>query len=115
MRTRFTVLGLVLVLLGFYALVTITSLVRAYIAKPDAQNGGILILSRFVHISYATALGIAGAAGFLILVGIFIIFRRNSKTDPSIDHLATLAFDRLGSIVYGPLARFCMVEARRDD
>jgi hypothetical protein len=74
LRTRFTVLGLVLVLLGFYALATITSLVRAYMAKPDAQNGGIVILYWFGHINYSATLGIAGAAGFLVLVGIFVIF-----------------------------------------
>jgi len=82
LRTRFTVLGLVLVLLGFYALVTIASLVRAYVAKPDAQNGGIVILSRFVHFSYTAALGIAGAAGLLILVGIFVIFIGTRKPTP---------------------------------
>src|SRR6266851_5622452 len=83
LRTRFTVLGLVLVLLGLYALATITSLIRAYMAKPDAQNGGIVILSRFVHISYTAALGIAGAAGLLVLVGIFVISIGTRKpTDP---------------------------------
>jgi hypothetical protein len=82
LRTRFTVLGLVLVLLGFYALATITSLIRAYIAKPDAQNGGIVILSRFVHISYTAALAIAGAAGLLVLVGIFVIFIGTRKPTP---------------------------------
>ncbi len=82
MRKSLSALGVALVLLGFYVLATITSLVRAYIAKPDAQNGGILILSRFVHISYTTALGIAGAAGFLILVGIFIIFVGTRKPTP---------------------------------
>ena len=82
MRKSFTVLGVVLVLLGVYVLATITSLVGAYVAKPDAQNGGILILSRFVHISYTTSLGIAGAAGFLILVGIFIIFVGTRKPTP---------------------------------
>ena len=64
LRKSFTITGVVLVLLGFYVLATITSLVRAYVAKPDPQNGGIVILSRFVHISYTAALGIAGAAGF---------------------------------------------------
>jgi hypothetical protein len=82
LRTRFTVLGLVLVLLGFYALATITSLIRPYMAKPDAQNGGIVILSRFVHISYTAALGIAGAAGLLVLVGIFVIFIGTRKPTP---------------------------------
>ena len=90
MRTRFTVLGLVLVLLEFYALAIITSLVRAYMAKPDVQNGGIVILSRFVHISYIASLGIAGAAGFLVLVGIFVIFIGTRKTNPSINRPATL-------------------------
>ena len=92
LKKSLTVLGVVLVLLGFYALATITSLVRAYIAKPDAQNGGIVILSRFVHISYMTALGIAGAAVFLVLVGIFVTFIGTRKTDPSVDRLETLAF-----------------------
>jgi hypothetical protein len=82
LRTRFTVLGLVLVLLGVYALATITSLIRAYMAKPDAQNGGIVILSRFVHISYTAALGIAGAAGLLVLVGTFLIFIGTRKPTP---------------------------------
>jgi len=82
LRKSLSALGVALVLLGFYVLATITSLVRAYIAKPDAQNGGILILSRFVHISYTTALGIAGAAGFLILVGISIIFVGTRKPTP---------------------------------
>jgi len=82
LRTRFTVLGLVLVLLGFYALATIMSLVRAYMAKPDVQNGGIVILFRLVHISYIASLGIAGAAGFLVLVGIFVIFIGTRKPTP---------------------------------
>ena len=82
MRKSLTVLGLALVLLGFYALATITSLIRAYMAKPDAQNGGIVILSRFVHISYTAALGIAGAAGLLVLVGIFVIFVGTRKPTP---------------------------------
>ena len=82
LRKSFTVVGVVLVILGFYALATITSLVRAYMAKPDAQNGGIVILSRFVHISYTMALGIAGAAGFLVLVGIFVIFVGTRKPTP---------------------------------
>ncbi len=42
LKKSFTVVGVVLVLLGFYALATITSLVRAYMAKLDAQNGGIV-------------------------------------------------------------------------
>src|SRR6267143_2453264 len=82
LRTRFTVLGLVLVLLGVYALATITSLIRAYMAKPDAQNGGIVILSRFVYISYTAALGIAGAAGLLVLVGTFLILIGTRKPTP---------------------------------
>jgi uncharacterized membrane protein len=82
MRKTFTVLGVVLVLLGVYVLATITSLVRAYMAKPDPQNGGIVILSRFVHISYAAALGIAGTAGFLVLVGFFVIFVGTRKPTP---------------------------------
>ena len=82
LRKSFTVVGVVLVILGFYVLATITSLVRAYMAKPDAQNGGIVILSRFVHISYTAALGIAGAAGFLVLVGIFVIFVGTRKPTP---------------------------------
>ncbi len=82
LRKSFTVLGAVLILLGFYVLATITSLVRAYMAKPDAQNGRIVILSRFVHISYTAALGIAGAAGFLLLVGIFVIFVGTRKPSP---------------------------------
>jgi hypothetical protein len=82
LRTRFNVLGLVLVLLGFYALATITSLVRAYMTKPDAQNGGIVILSRFVHISYTAALGIANSAGFLVPVGIFVIFVGTRRPTP---------------------------------
>ena len=82
LRKSFTVVGVVLVILGFYALATITSLVRAYMAKPDAQNEGIVILSRFVHISYTAALGIAGAAGFLVLVGIFVIFVGTRKPTP---------------------------------
>ena len=82
LKKSFTVVGVVLVLLGFYALATITSLVRAYMAKRDAQNGGIVILSRFVHISYTAALGIAGAAGFLVLVGIFVIFVGTRKPTP---------------------------------
>ena len=45
LRKNFTITGVVLVLLGFYVFATITSLVRAYMAKPDAQNGGIVILS----------------------------------------------------------------------
>ncbi|TMH97029.1 hypothetical protein E6H37_00980 [Candidatus Bathyarchaeota archaeon] len=92
LRKSFTVVGVVLVILGFYVLATITSLVRAYMAKPDAQNGGIVILSRFVlrHIC------------------------RDSKTDPSIDHLATLTFDQPTSIVHGPL-NSCMIGARNDD
>jgi len=61
LRKSFTIIGVGLVLFGFYVLATITSLVRAYMAKPNAQNGGIVILSRFVHISYTAALGIAGA------------------------------------------------------
>ena len=82
LRKSFTVIGVVLVLLGFYGLATITSLVRAYMAKPDAQNGGIVIMSRFVHISYFAALGIAAAAVFLVLVGIFVIFVGNRKQTP---------------------------------
>src|SRR5216683_1696201 len=82
LRTRFNVLGLVLVLLGFYALATIASLVRAYMAKPDAQNGGTVILSRFVHISYTATLGIAGAAGLLVIAGIFVIFIGTRKPTP---------------------------------
>jgi len=82
LKKSFTVLGVVLVLLGFYALATITSLVRAYMAKPDAQNGGTVILSRFVHISYTAALGIAGAAGLLVLVGFFVIFIGTRKPTP---------------------------------
>ena len=82
LKKSFTVVGVALVLLGFYALATITSLVRAYMAKPDAQNGGIVILSRFVHISYTTALGIAGAAGLLVVVGIFVIFIGTRKPTP---------------------------------
>jgi len=82
MRKSFTVLGVVLVLLGVYVLATITSLVRAYMAKSDAQHGGIVILSRFVHISHAAALGIAGTAGFLVLVGLFVIFVGTRKQIP---------------------------------
>jgi hypothetical protein len=33
--------------------------------KPDEQNGGIVILSRFVRINYTAALIIAVVAGFL--------------------------------------------------
>jgi hypothetical protein len=79
LRKSFTVTGIALVLLGFYGLATITSLVRAYMAKPDAQNGGIVIISRFVHISYLAALGIAAVAVFLVLVGILVIFVGNRK------------------------------------
>jgi hypothetical protein len=79
LRKSFTITGIVLVLLGFYGLATITSLVRAYMAKPDAQNGGIVIMSRFVHISYFAALGIAAGAIFLVLVGILVIFVGNRK------------------------------------
>jgi hypothetical protein len=50
--------------------------------KPNAQNGGIVILSRFVHISYTAALGIAGATGFLVLVGIFVLFVGTRKPTP---------------------------------
>ena len=82
MKKSFTVFGVVLVLSGFYALATITSLVRAYTAKPDAQNGGIVILSRFVHISYTAALSIASAAGLMILGGIFVIFIGTRKPTP---------------------------------
>ena len=82
LRKSFTIIGVVLVLLGLYALATITSLIRAYMVKPDAQNGGIVILSRFVHISYTAALGIAGAAGFLVLVGIFVIFVGTREPTP---------------------------------
>ena len=82
MRKSFTIIGVGLVLFGFYVLATITSLVRAYMAKPNAQNGGIIILSRFVHISYTAALGIAGAAGFLVLVGIFVTFVGTRKPIP---------------------------------
>ncbi len=82
LKKSFTVFGVMLVLSGFYALATITSLVRAYMAKPDAQNGGIVILSRFVHISYTAALGIASAAGLMILGGIFVIFIGTRKPTP---------------------------------
>jgi len=82
LRKSFTITGVVLVLLGFYVLATITSLVRAYMAKPDAQNGGTVILSRFVHISYTASIGIAGATGFLVLVGIFVLFVGTRKQTP---------------------------------
>jgi hypothetical protein len=74
MRKGFTIIGVVLVLLGLYGLATITSLIRAYMSKPDATNGGIVILSRFVHISYSVALSIAGAAVALVLLGIIVTF-----------------------------------------
>ena len=82
LRKRFTIIGVILVLLGFYVLATITSLVRAYMAKPDAPNGGIVILSRFVHISYAAALGVTVVAVFLILAGIFATFVGTRKPTP---------------------------------
>ncbi len=82
LRKSFTITGVVLVLLGFYVLATITSLVRAYMAKPDAQNGGTVILSRFVHISYTASIGIAGATGFLVLVRTFVIFVETRKPTP---------------------------------
>ena len=82
LRKSFTIIGVVLVLLGFYVLATITSWVRAYMAKPDAQNGGMVILSRFVHISYTASIGIVGATGFLVLVGIFILFVGTRKPTP---------------------------------
>jgi hypothetical protein len=64
-RKSFTIPGVVLVLFGLYVLATITSLVQAYMPKPDEQNGGIVILSRFVRINYTAALIIAVVAGFL--------------------------------------------------
>ena len=82
MRKSLTIIGVVLVLLGFYVLATITSLVRAYMFKPEAQNGGIVILSRFVHISYFTAVSIAGAAVFLVLVGVIVTFVGTRKPTP---------------------------------
>ena len=114
LRKSLTVLGLALVLLGFYALATITSLIRAYMAKPDAQNGGIVILSRFVHISYTAALGIAGAAGLLVLVGIFVIFIGTRKPTPVSTTLRPWPFLQLTSIACGPL-KSRMIEARSDD
>ncbi|HEX9239597.1 MAG TPA: hypothetical protein VF910_02955 [Candidatus Bathyarchaeia archaeon] len=114
LRKSFTIIGVLLVLLGFYVLATITSLVRAYIAKPDAQNGGIVILSRFVHISYTASIGIVGATGFLVLVGIFILFVGTRKPTPVSTALRPWPFDRLTSIVYGPL-NSCMIEARSND
>ena len=82
LRKSFTIIGIVLVLLGLYGLATIISLVQAYMSKPDAPNGGIVILSRFVHISYFTALTIAGAAVFLVLVGIIVTFVGTRKPTP---------------------------------
>jgi hypothetical protein len=82
LRKSFTITGVVLVLFGLYVLATITSLVRAYMAKPDAQNGGIVILSRFVHISYTVALSIAVMAGFLVVTGILVMFVGNRKPTP---------------------------------
>jgi len=82
LRKSFTIIGTLLVFLGLYGLATIISLVRAYMSKPEAPNGGIVILSRFVHISYTAALGIAGAAGFLILVGIIVTFVGTRKPTP---------------------------------
>lgn len=76
-------IGAVIILLGFYVLATITSLVRAYVARPDASNGGIVILSRFVHISYAASLGITAIAIFLVLVGILIIYIGTRRPTPA--------------------------------
>jgi RNase P/RNase MRP subunit POP5 len=82
LRKSFTITGVVLVLFGLYVLATITSLVQAYMAKPDAQNGGIVILSRFVRISYIAALIIAAVAGFLVLARILVMFLGNRKPTP---------------------------------
>jgi hypothetical protein len=82
LRKSFTIIGFVLVVLGLYGVATITNLVRAYISKPDAPNGGIVILSRFVHISYTVALGITGVAIFIVLVGIIVMIVGTRKPTP---------------------------------
>jgi flagellar biosynthesis protein FlhB len=92
LRKSFTVIGFVLVVLGLYGVATITNLVRAYISKPDTPNGGILILSRFVHISYTAVLGIAGVAIFIVLVGIIVMFVGTRKPTPSFDQLKPQSF-----------------------
>ena len=61
------VLGLVVILVGLFIASMMVSLVRAYTAKPDAPNGGISIMSYFVHVTYAEV--VAG-----LVVGVLVLF-----------------------------------------
>src|SRR5712664_3399384 len=115
LRTKFAVLGLVLVLLGFYELATITRLIRAYLAKPDAprrrDRDYIPVRAYQLHCGsrYRRRSWPPRPSWDLRHI------HRNSKTDPSIDHLATLALRLTWIYRLWALARFCMVEAQSDD
>ena len=82
LKKSFTVFGVVLVLSGGLCTRNNHELSPSLHGQTRRTERGIVILSRFVHISYTAALGIAGAAGLLVLVGIFVIFAGTRKPTP---------------------------------
>jgi hypothetical protein len=83
LRRAYFAIGLVLVMVGLAGLGTLGRLVQAYMAKPDARNGGIVLMSQFIHISYAGALVGFSAALVALIVGILLgIFGSRKPRQP---------------------------------
>jgi len=83
LRRAYLAIGLVLVMVGLAGLGTLGRLVQAYMAKPDAPNGGIVLMSQFIHISYTGALAGFSAALVALIVGILLgIFGSRKRRQP---------------------------------